>query len=65
MYKGGVIMKCLRCESEMVLKGTEKIQLGEAGLFGNWNNVFSGSLEVEIYICDKCGKVEFFSPQNI
>lgn len=58
-------MKCLRCESEMVLKCTEKIQLGEAGLFGNWNNVFAGALEVEIYICDKCGKVEFFYPHTV
>ncbi len=59
-------MKCLRCEYEMISRGTEKIQLGESGLlFGSWNNVSAGSLEVEIYICDKCGKVEFFYVKNV
>lgn len=42
--------------------GNEHLQLGKTGWFlGSWDNLLSGALEVEIYICTGCGKVEFFS----
>lgn len=54
--------QCLRCGSEMNSLGTEMIQLGKAGYFtGTWRNILSGALEVEIYICSNCGKVEFYT----
>ena len=44
--------------------GREKLQLGEAGLlFGDLPHLFAGALELEIYTCPKCGKVEFFRPR--
>ena len=54
-------MKCLRCESEMKFKIKEKIQLGEMGLlFGDLPHLLAGSLNVNIYVCPKCKKMEFF-----
>lgn len=56
-------MFCLRCGKEMRHAGREKLQLGETGWFlGNLSNLFAGAMEVDIYICAGCGKVEFFSP---
>jgi DNA polymerase III alpha subunit (gram-positive type) len=26
-----------------------------------WNNIFAGSMLVEIYVCNDCGKVEFYT----
>lgn len=53
--------RCLRCEGKMSSIGVEKIQLGQTGLlFGMWNNMLAGSLEVEIFICSKCRKIEFY-----
>ncbi len=56
------IDKCLRCNGKMSSIGTEKIQLGQFGLLtGYLSNLMAGGLEVEIYICTNCGKIEFFS----
>lgn len=58
--------RCLRCNQEMKLMGIEKLQLGQAGLFmGMWSNILSGSLEVEVYICSRCGKIEFYTSENV
>ncbi len=55
-------LNCLRCKSEMKFAGTEKIQLGETSwLLKDLPNLFAGSMEVNIYICPKCKKIEFFS----
>ncbi len=41
--------------------GTEEIQLGKTGwILGDLPNLFAGALEVELYLCPKCGKLEFF-----
>lgn len=55
-------MTCLRCESEMAYAGREKLQLGKTGwVLGDLPNLLAGALEVDIYICPKCGKLEFFN----
>jgi len=42
--------------------GTEKLQLGQTGLLmGMWNNILAGALEVEIFICSDCKKIEFYA----
>jgi len=42
--------------------GVEKVQLGHIGpITGMWRNIVADSLEVEINICSKCSKVEFYS----
>ena len=58
-------MNCLRCGSPMRFSGTEQIQLGKTGfLTGTLSNLFSGTLEVAIYRCTHCGKIEFFSTED-
>ena len=56
-------LSCLRCQTPMDCLGREKIQLGETGfLLGDLPNLFAGAMEVEIYTCPSCGKVELFRP---
>lgn len=56
-------MDCLRCCAPMRYRGVEEIQLGKTGFFlGNLSNLLSGSLDVVIYECPNCGKLEFFLP---
>ena len=56
-------LDCLRCGGAMDCLGREKIQLGETGLLlGDLPNLFAGALEVEIYSCPSCGKIEFYRP---
>lgn len=53
-------MDCLRCHGEMEHLGQESLQLGQYGLLtGHLSNLFSGALEVDIYACRRCGKLEF------
>ena len=43
----------------------EKIQLGQTGfLSGDWGNILAGALDVEIFCCPKCGKLEFYRPEE-
>lgn len=52
---------CFRCHAPMNYIGREEIQLGRTSLFlRDIPNLLAGALDVEIYICSKCGKVEFF-----
>lgn len=52
---------CLRCHSEMKYGGTRKLQLGETGwVLGDLPNLLAGALEVDIYSCPNCGKLEFY-----
>ncbi len=56
-------LDCLRCGTSMDCLGREKLQLGEAGLIlGDLPHLFAGALELEIYGCPDCGKVEFYRP---
>ena len=43
----------------------EKLQLGKTGwVFGDLPNLLSGALEVQIFVCPKCRKLEFFLAEN-
>ena len=54
-------LKCLRCAAAMDFLGSEDIQLGHHSLlFGDLSNLLSGSLSVDVYVCQKCRKIEFF-----
>ena len=54
-------MRCLCCGATMEDLGCEEIQLGHYGFFsGHLSNLFSGSMEVRIYSCPNCGKLELF-----
>lgn len=57
-------LSCLRCSAEMDCLGREKLQLGEAGwILGDLPHLIAGALELEIYACPQCGKVELFRPK--
>ncbi len=57
---------CLRCGKQMSHIGTEKIQLGQTGLiFGDLSNLLAGAMEVDIYCCPECRKLEFFSADAV
>ena len=54
-------IKCLRCDEMMRHIKREKFQLGETGWFlGDLPNLLAGAMELDIYSCPGCGKVEFF-----
>ena len=43
----------------------EKLQLGKTGwVLGDLPNLLSGALEVQIFVCPKCRKLEFFLAEN-
>ena len=55
--------KCLRCDAAMKFGMQQKFQQGQTGfLLGDWPNLMAGALELEVWFCPKCGKVEFFVP---
>ncbi len=58
-------MNCLRCDKEMRYIKREKIQLGKTGWFlGDLPNLMAGAMEVDVYTCTGCGKIEFFLAEN-
>ncbi len=59
-------LTCLRCGSQMQFAFQEKFQMGEHTLLtGDWSHLRSGSLELEVWCCPDCGKVEFFTPETV
>ncbi|MBQ4600371.1 MAG: hypothetical protein IJB17_01915 [Oscillospiraceae bacterium] len=43
--------------------GRDKLQMGEAGFFlGDLPHLFKGAIELEMYACPQCGKMEFYRP---
>lgn len=52
--------KCLRCGATMEFYLRDTLQLGHEGELGG--RIFARSLDVEVYACPKCGKMEFFRP---
>lgn len=57
---------CLRCGQKMNHIRTEKLQLGQTGwILGDLPNLFAGSMEVDIYSCPKCRKLEFFQADSV
>ena len=54
-------LRCLRCDQVMNHIRKEKLQLGQTGwVFGDLPNLLAGAMEVDIYSCPKCKKLEFF-----
>ena len=54
-------ISCPYCGILMNYRGASRIQLGRFGFFiKHWDNLLSGSLDVQIYECPKCGKLEMF-----
>ncbi len=56
---------CLHCGTEMVYGTTARFQLGQYSLiFGDLPNLIAGSLQLAIYRCPECSRVEFFAPDE-
>ena len=57
---------CLRCKVvPMRFSGNYKFHEGTRfGAMGNLLELFVNKETFDLYVCPKCGKVEFFTPQN-
>ena len=54
-------LDCLRCHVPLEFIRTEQLQLGQTGwLLGDLPNLLHGAMEVDIYACPNCGKLEFY-----
>ena len=54
-------MQCPRCGNEMNHIKREKLQFGQTGwILGDLPNLIAGALEVDIFCCSGCGKLEFY-----
>ena len=49
----------------MEFAGREQLQLGKTGwILGDLPNLLAGALDLEVYACPACGKIEFFIPSE-
>ena len=52
---------CLRCEQTMNRIRREKLQFGQTSwILGDLPNLLAGAMEVDIFSCPNCRKLEFF-----
>ena len=57
--------ECLRCGQSMRCVGREQLQLGKTGwLLGDLPNLLAGAMEVDIYVCPECRKLEFYLAED-
>ena len=53
---------CVRCHVDMNFFANERIQLGKTGwVLGDLPNLLAGALDVDIYVCPQCHKLEMFA----
>ena len=56
---------CLRCGEQMQFLAHERLQLGKTGwVLGDLPNLLAGALEVNIFVCPHCLKLEFFAAEQ-
>lgn len=61
--KGSRELDCLRCKVKLKFGGNFKFHEGpRIGVLGAAFELFQNRETFELYLCPKCGKVEFFSP---
>jgi len=54
---------CLRCKTKLLYSGIYRFHEGTRyGALGNLFELLVNQESFEIYVCPKCGKVEFFVP---
>ena len=55
-------LKCLRCDGQMLNYGQKTFKLGEESyFFSDLNRLITGSVSMNVFRCEKCGKIEFFA----
>jgi Zn finger protein HypA/HybF involved in hydrogenase expression len=63
LAKGSREIDCLRCKIPLLFSGQYKFHEGtRVGVLGNLFEIFLNREKFDLYMCPKCGKVEFFSP---
>ncbi len=61
--KGSRQIDCLRCNIPLLFSGLYKFHEGtRTGVLGNIFELFVNREKFDLYLCPKCGKVEFYSP---
>ncbi len=56
---------CVHCQVKLMYSGNYKFHEGaRLGVFGNLLEAFVNRMSFDIYVCPKCGKVEFYVPQE-
>ena len=54
---------CIRCEIPMIYSGNNKFHEGtRMGALGSIFELFVNRESMDLYLCPKCGKIEFFTP---
>ena len=62
---GNVEIDCLRCKVPMLFSGNYKFHEGvRMGVLGAIGELLVNRESFDLYLCPKCGKVEFFSPTS-
>ncbi len=60
------IVTCTHCSAAMRFVTRERLQLGKTGwILGDLPNLIAGALEVDIYLCPECRKLEFFAAEDV
>lgn len=55
------VRKCTGCGGNLEFLGERQIQLGQVGfMLGHLSNLMAGALDVELWECPDCGKIEFY-----
>jgi DNA-directed RNA polymerase subunit RPC12/RpoP len=55
------VMTCTRCSTPLEYKGTKKFHEGTRwGALGELGELFVNSERFDVYVCTRCGRVEFF-----
>jgi predicted nucleic-acid-binding Zn-ribbon protein len=63
--KGSREIACIRCAVHLIYSGNFKFHEGaQIGVFGNIFELLVNRESFDLYICPKCGMVEFYTPQN-
>ncbi len=58
-------LNCLRCNVPLIFSGEFKFHEGpKLGIWGDLFEVLINRESFDLYVCPKCGKVEFFTPLN-
>ena len=53
--------RCSNCGHDMEYVGREDVQLGRTSfILGDWPNLLAGALNVEIWECPDCGKLDLY-----
>ena len=64
-YEGELKIECLRCQVPMFFKGSSRFPEGPGiSAMGNPTELMTNREPFDLYFCPKCGKIEFFLPNN-